>query len=122
MYHFNSNIKLNDKWFADEPNISENEGDEVLHIQHAFSSDSEDSGEAVPSTIKTVWETKKRGKIVDEAGCRMLKCPVWSERNRTKAWNHIIGGRDVAICKSSLAKWRADFAQIAAQMLTKRAE
>jgi hypothetical protein len=87
------------------------EKEEDLVIPHATSSsDSEDSASAVPTCIKTVWETKKFEKMVDEEGPKMWKCHFcgieWSEWNHTKAWHHAIGGKDVASCKSIPPWWK----------------
>ena len=103
------------------------EDDHDLIIPHAAtSSDSEDSASGVPTTIKTVWETKKLEKIVDKEGCRMWKCHFCgverSDWNHTKAWHHVIGGKDVASCKKIPQRWKVVFAWFATQKESKKAE
>jgi hypothetical protein len=52
-----------------------NEDEEDLIIPHAsYSSDSEGSASAMPTSIKTIWEMKKFEKILDKQGCKMWKC------------------------------------------------
>ena len=59
------------------------EEEEDLVIPHAASSsDSEDSASAVPTSIKTVWETKKFEKIVDNKGCKMWQS-IFSKHGTT---------------------------------------
>ncbi len=103
------------------------EDDHNLIIPHAAtSSDSEDSASGVPTTIKTVWETKKLEKIVDKEGRKMWKCHFCgverSDWNHTKAWHHVIGGKDVASCKKIPLRWKVFFARFAAQKESKKAE
>ena len=87
---------------------------------------SKDSASVVPTTIKTVWETKKWEKIVDKEGRKMWKCHFcgvqWSDWNHTKAWHHVIGGKDVASCKKIPPRWKVVFAWFAAQKESKKAE
>jgi hypothetical protein len=86
MYNFHSNIMFEDESLADEPNISENKGDEILPVLHAFSYDSEDRTVAVPSTLKTLWETKKLEKIVDQEGHKIWQCHfLWSRAVRVES-------------------------------------
>ena len=52
---------------------AEEEEEELIIPHAAYSSDSEDSASAMPTSIKIVWETKKFEKIVDKDGCKMWK-------------------------------------------------
>ncbi len=106
--------------------VAEAEEEELVIPHAASSSDSEDSASAVPTSIKTVWETKKFEKMVDKDGRKMWKCHFCgierSEWNHTKAWHHAIGGKEVANCKSIPPRWKVVFARFAAQKETKKAE
>jgi hypothetical protein len=98
-----------DNYFPSEHSKGDDVEDdyENLVVPHvASSSDSEDSAAIMPSSIKTVWETKKFEKILDKDGRKMWKshfCGVErSEWNHPKAWHHAIGGKDVASSKGFL--------------------
>ncbi len=112
-------------YIPSDSEVADDDEDELIIPQASYSSDSEDSVSAVPTSIKTVWETKKFEKILDKEGRKMWKCHFCgverSEWNHTKAWHHAIGGKDVASCKRIPPRWKAVFARFAAQKETKKA-
>ncbi len=56
----------------------------------------------------------------------MWKCHFcgveWSDWNHTKAWHHVIGGKDVARFKKIPPRWKVVFAWFAAPKKSKKAE
>jgi hypothetical protein len=66
-----SSIMSNEHRLSNDGSSSENEGADQDPVASTFSSDLEDIAVMVPSTIKTVWETRRLEKIVDKGGHKM---------------------------------------------------